>query len=120
VVSDFPDEFDYVFGAEVECHPRVTFLADIIGRDLFDVYVPVEGPTTFLAANPSLNGGVPYPTTLAQLSATQQDQFLLDGSVGLKINPGGKWLISIGALVPLVDNGLTSSVAGIIGFDYSF
>jgi hypothetical protein len=120
VVSDFPDEFDYVFGAEVECHPRVTFLADIIGRDLFDVYVPVEGPTTFLAANPSLNGGVPYPTTLEQLSATQQDQFLLDGSVGLKINPGGKWLISIGALVPLVDNGLTSSVAGIIGFDYSF
>jgi hypothetical protein len=117
VVTDFPDEFDYVGGVEVECHPRVTFIADVIGRDLLNVYVPVEGPESFEA---NWNGTDIYSTTLPQLTATQQDQNLLDAAVGVKINPGGKWLISVGVLVPVTDNGLTSSVSGIVGFNYSF
>ena len=120
VVDDFPNEFDYVAGVEVECHPRVTLVADIIGRDAFDVYVPVEGTATFDASNPSINGGAVYSTTLPQLTAQQQDQNLLQGALGLKINPGGKWLISVGALLPISNNGLTSSVSALVGFNYSF
>jgi hypothetical protein len=120
VVTDFPDEIDYVAGFEAECHPRVTFIADIIGRDVLNAYVPEETTASFDAYDPDLNGGSTYSTTLPQLVAQQKDQTLLQGALGLKINPGGKWLISVGALLPISSNGLTSNVAGIVGFDYSF
>jgi hypothetical protein len=119
VAGDFPDEVDYVVGFEAECHPRVTFALDIIGRYLLDATVPEQAPTEFLARVGSDAGPI-ESNTLTQLVATQDDQNLLQGAVGVKINPGGKWLISIGALVPIADDGLTSSVSGVLGFSYSF
>jgi hypothetical protein len=122
VVTDFPDEINYVAGFEAECHPRVTFAADFIGRVLLDAQVTKQTTATFLAFDPDLNGGLGavYATTLPQLEVQRQDQSLLQGALGLKINPGGKWVISVGALVPISHNGLTSNVAGFVGFDYSF
>jgi hypothetical protein len=117
-VGDFPDEIDYTAGFEAECHPRVTFAFDIIGRYLLDANIPQMAPTPF-AARQGETGPI-QTTTLPQLVNTQDDLNLLDGAVGVKINPGGKWLISIGALVPLDDNGLTSDLSGIVGFSYSF
>lgn len=122
VVGDFPDEINYVGGFEAECHPRVTFVLDVIGRDLRDTFIPQQTNQAFLAFDPSLNGGAGgiSSTTLPQVVAKRGNQNLLDGAVGVKINPGGKWLINVGALVPLSNNGLTSSVSGVVGFDYSF
>ena len=118
VVTDFPDEINYVGGFEAECHPRLMFAADIIGRVLLDAQVTRQTTATFLAYDPDL--GAVYATTLPQLEVQRQDQNLIEGALGLKINPGGEWVISVGALVPISHNGLTSNVAGFVGFDYSF
>jgi Putative MetA-pathway of phenol degradation len=122
VVGSFPDEINLVAGFEAECHPRVTFVFDAIGRELRDTLIPEQTNQAFVAFDPDLNGGAGalYSTTLPQIVAKRGNQTLLDGAVGVKINPGGKWLINVGALVPLSNNGLTSSVSGVVGFDYSF
>ena len=118
VAGDFPDEIDYTVGFEAECHPRVTFALDVIGRDLLGASVPEMTPTTFLARVG--DAGPITSNTLPQLVAHEEDLNLLEGAVGLKINPGGKWLISVGALVPISNNGLTSNLSGVVGFSYSF
>ena len=122
VVGSFPDEINLVAGFEAECHPRVTFVFDAIGRELRDTLIPEQTNQAFVAFDPDLNGGAGalYSTTLPQVVAKRGNQTLLDGAVGVKINPGGKWLINVGALVPLSNNGLTSSISGVVGFDYSF
>ena len=106
----------------MECHPRVSLVSDIIGRYLLNAFVTKQTSADFLAFDFSRNGGAGavYSSALPQVNVEQTDQNLLQEALGLKINPGGKWLISVGALFPIGRNGLTSDVAGVVGFNYSF
>lgn len=122
VVGDFPDEINVVGGFEAECTPRVTFVADVIGRQLRNTLVPEQTTAAFVAYDPDLNGGLggTYSTTLPQVVTKRANQNLVQGAVGVKVNPTGKWVVAVGALVPVNHNGLTSTVSGVVGFDYSF
>ena len=42
------------------------------------------------------------------------------GTVGMKFNPFGNWLISGSVLFPLTDAGLRSRVTTVIELDYAF
>ena len=119
--GSIPDEANYAVGLEIEAHSRVTVLADVIGRTLLDATVIAEGTDQF-----DYNfGGVSavqseFLTQLQANASITENLNILQGSLGLKINPGGNWLISIGALIPLSDDGLESDPIALIGFDFYF
>jgi hypothetical protein len=117
-LGDVPDEVNYLAGCEFEVHPRVSLLADLIGRYLIDTPVVSVGPQAFVA-DPN-GGGNPVSTTLNQMTSDAGDLNILQGTAGVKINPGGNWLISLGALVPITDDGLNNDVLIFAGFDYNF
>jgi len=118
VVGKLPDEVNYAAGFEVECHPRVTFIADVIGRYLRDAQIVEQGTLVHAFTDPNTNA--PTSIDLPQLDVRKDNQNLLQGAAGVKINPGGNWLISLAVLVPLNDNGLKSGPIGLFGFEYNF
>jgi hypothetical protein len=118
VVGTPPDEVNYAIGFEAECHPRVTFILDGIGRYLRDAPTVDQGTIVHDYTDP--NTATPTSIVLPQLTVEKKNLNLAQGAVGLKINPGGNWLISIAALVPLTDDGLKSGPIGMFGFEYNF
>jgi hypothetical protein len=114
-----PDEVNYIFGANVAAHPRVTLGFDLRGRtvrniarfNVTNVVYPTRGPA-----------GEPF---------TVQDEFALNdptrgnlnqllGVIGGKINIAGTFLLNLSLLVPMNDEGLKPKPTPVIGFDYVF
>jgi hypothetical protein len=116
----FPDEFNYAAGVEIVVEPRVTVIADIVGRNLRNVGRLDLVSKTF-AFQPQ---GTPAPP----VATMQFEEFepragnlnLMYGTAGVKINPRGNWLISASVLFPLTDSGLKNRLTTIVGMDYAF
>lgn len=115
------DQINYVAGTEVAASPRVTVIADVIGRmfrdtlRLHDTAVSVVQP-----ANPAL--GLPAITSAAFATVEPQVGTLTSilGTVGVKFNPARNILISAHVLATVTDGGLRRRLTPVIGFDYSF
>jgi hypothetical protein len=116
----FPDEFNYAAGVEFVAAPRVTVIADIVGRNLRNAGRLDLVTKTFQFQPP----GNPAPP----VATMQFDEFeprpgnlnLLYGTAGVKVNPKGNLLISASVLFPLTDSGLKNRLTTIIGMDYAF
>jgi hypothetical protein len=126
--APLPDEINYSGGIEVVASPRLTLMADIVGRTLrragrlelvskpFEYNMPSAsgsgcgGISTFVCTTVSLDEFNPRDGNLT----------LLLGTAGLKFNPRGNWLISGSLLFPLTDAGLRSHRTIVIGVDYAF
>ena len=115
-----PDEFNYAVGVELVVEPRVTVIADIVGRNLRNV-----GRLDLVAKTFEFQPqGVPTPP----VASMQFDEFepragnlnLVYGTAGVKVNPRGNFLISASVLFPLTDAGLKNRLTTIIGMDYAF
>lgn len=111
VVFDPPDEIGYAGGVDFAVTPRFTVVGDIVGRtlrdtDRYDLRL-VDVPTEF---------GGPY----REWNTEEGSLKLLLGSVGVKLNPFSRSLISFNVLFPLNDRGLRDDVTLVGGFEWSF
>jgi hypothetical protein len=117
---DFPDELNYAAGVELVVEPRVTVIADLVGRNLRNAG-RLDLITKTFQFQPA--GSPPPP-----IGSMQFDEFeprtgnlnLLYGTAGVKVNPKGNFLISASVLFPLTDAGLKNRLTTIIGMDYAF
>ena len=119
--EEIPDQISYIGGFDWAIHPRLTLVADVIGRTFRDSQIVLQESTTFqFNTNPS---GTPIQQdsrVLPRLVSRQGNSETLLGSVGVKINPFGNFLLTLNGLFSLSDNGLQDDFAPLVGFDYSF
>ena len=107
--SDFPDQFNYVVGADLNAG-RLTVALDVLGRYLFDA--ERLGFEEFHA----LDGKSVFPN----VTFSTQSFNLLNGSLGAKINAIGRVLLDVNVLFALDNHGVRDKVTPLLGFEYSF
>jgi len=121
--SDDPqisDEINYTAGFDWALGPRFTLAVDAIGRTFLKTQsISVEDTRFEANTNPS---GVPniVSAVLPRLVTETGQVNTLLGSVGVKINPFGNFLLTLNGLFPLNSQGLTDGFTPLIGIDYSF
>jgi hypothetical protein len=107
--ADFPDQFLYVFGADIGVAPKFTLAFDILGQYVIDSPRLVED--TFTPA-----GG----SAFRQIAFNTESFSVLNGAVGFKVNVGGNLLIDFNLLFKLNDSGLRDNLTPLFGIEYSF
>lgn len=116
-----PDELSGSLGVDALVDPRITLSAELRGRHesgvrrietVYDTYFAKTGP------NPS----APDSSAVFPRLSTRPDQALneLNGSIGLKMNLGRTFLLTLNGFFPLTKQGLRDSFTPLIGLDYSF
>jgi hypothetical protein len=108
--ADFPDQANYVLGADVGVNPRLTFAFDLLGRYVFDAKRLVV--QDFHA----LDGVSVFPNIAFQDQSFSE----LNGAFGLKANVFGRLLLNVNLLFSLDTRGVRDRVTPLISFDYSF
>jgi len=120
--AEIPDEISYTAGFDWAVSPRMTFAVDLLGRDFIRTRVVRVVDTTF-EANTNTNPAAP-PTivtaTFPRLVAERGDSNSLLGSIGIKINPFGNFLLTVNGLFSLNRKGLQDDFAPLVAVDYSF
>jgi hypothetical protein len=118
VTGPLPDEINYTAGFDAALHRRVTFTADIIGRTLrkYDRIVKVEKEWEFTHGA----GGPVETTTISDYQLQKDNLNMLLGSVGLKLNPFGRLLLSGNVLLSQGKRGLQDYFTPVVSVDYTF
>lgn len=118
VTGPLPDEINYTAGFDAALHRRITFTADIIGRTLrdFDRIVKVEREREFTHGI----GGPVETTTITDYALQRDNLNVLLGSVGLKLNPFGRLLLSGNVLISQGKRGLQDHFTPVVSIDYTF
>lgn len=107
VKAKLPSSIVYTAGADVGLTPKMTFAADVFGERVSASRVL---STQFNAAN-----GVPYRAIGFQKSGYN----VMSGSVGLKINPGSRFIVTVNTLFRLNHTGLRSKLVPLVGLSYT-
>ena len=112
------DQVNYIGGGEYAVSPKVTVVADLLGRTLRNAVrvTDVSIPHSF---QQSQNAAFEQ-TTLRSVALTSGSVTSAFATGGVKLNPYGNLLISAHVLFPLNSAGLKSGVTPVIGFEYSF
>jgi len=120
VLTDLPDELSYSLGLDVAVHPRATLVGEVLGRTLYDAQRAELGTVTHVYRQGSDAGPV-ATTQLPAVLFVQDDLSELLGAAGVKFNPGGNWLLTVGGVFPLSNKGLQTGGATIVlGAESSF
>lgn len=116
-----PDELAYAAGFDWAISPRFTFVVDALGRTLRNTG-SVDVVNTTFTANASIDPANPNIVTavLPRLITRQANITTISGSVGVKINPFGNFLLTLNGLFPLNNQGLQDGFTPLVGIDYSF
>jgi hypothetical protein len=115
------DQINYVAGLEVAASPRVTVIADLIGRMFLDTLRLSDANVSIVQpGNPGL--GIPAVTSRSFATVEPQISVVTSvlGSVGVKINPVRSLLMSGHLIMTATDGGLRRRLTSVIGLDYSF
>jgi hypothetical protein len=112
------DQFNYVGGIEVAPSPKVTVVADVLGRTVRDTLRTIDRltPHTF-------QQGPAAPLQTTTLEGIGFESGTLNSvlaTAGVKVNAWQRLLISAHLLFPINEAGLRSRVTPVIGFDYAF
>lgn len=108
--SDLPDLAQYIAGAVIEVHPRVTAAVDFIGR-----YV-IDSPRLRVEDFRALDNRTVYQN----ITFTSGSFNEISAAAGLKVNVFGRLLVDMNLLVRLNQNGLRDKIAPLIGLEYAF
>jgi hypothetical protein len=100
----------YAAGADVSVNPRITLAFDVLGRYLIDA------ERLRMEEFHGLDGRSVFPN----IAFSRDSYNALSGSVGLKGNVFGRFLVDVNLLFALDDNGLRDKVTPLIGLEYSF
>ena len=117
VSPNVPDEFSYSAGFDAALHDRVTFSADLLGRNLRDLgrLVPTRRQFPFVTQDGEFG-----TATFEEFTRRSGDLNLLVGAAGVRLNLRGNLLISAQVLVPITESGLRDRFTPVLGLDYSF
>jgi hypothetical protein len=117
-----PSQIIYTGGFDVSVGPRLTFVADVLGRTYVNTKVVSVQDKVFTAnTNPDPNAPPTLVSaTLPQLQSESGDLNTLLGSVGIKINPVGNLLLTVNGLFSISKEGLQDKFTPLVGLDYSF
>jgi len=135
------NEWNYAAGFDVAVSPRLTLIADVIGRSIRDQGRLREADTIFdfVEAGPGGTGGTGggggggggggsggTPTRPVEHATQRQFRLepgnlnLLVGSTGVRFNPFRKMLVSANLMFAMSQAGLRDRVTPAISIDYSF
>lgn len=124
------DEFNYAGGVEFVAHPRLTILADFLGRTLMDAgKVEIETKSFPFRVPAGAGATAPLQTSTTnpitgqpyrQLALREGNLSLMLGSTGLKFNAATNLLVMANVLFPLSDAGLRDRLTFAFGVDYAF
>jgi hypothetical protein len=114
-----PDEVNIVGGIEFAVAPRVGISADVVARQLRNVWQFETGPATFQSRGPGANPAA--VTVPADTRATGQDNLtqILTG-LGMRVHLGRPLLLNIDVLLPISGDGLMPKAAVVAGFSLAF
>jgi hypothetical protein len=131
--TPLPDEINYAGGIEFVANPRLTIVADLVGRTLRRAGRLELVSKSFEYNDPGpLIAGMPGPgcagfagltcasTAFNEFDPQPGNLTLLLGTGGVKFNPVGNLLISASVLFPLTDAGLRSRITTVVGLDFAF
>jgi hypothetical protein len=107
------DQMFYAAGLELEAAPKVTLILDLLGRHILG---GGRVATEEFAPPPNLEGVTAFTAATAQANGIRK----LTLAPGLKWNLKGNMLLSLNALVPLKDNGLSDRFTPVVGLDWTF
>ena len=122
-VKVVPDQITYDLGIDVAASPRLTFIAELIGRNVRNATEVVIDNHTYTAQQLSADSSTSHTVTAVfprLVVDNVPNQNRLSGSVGLKINPVGNLLLTLNGLFALDNKGLRDKFTPLIGLDYSF
>jgi len=111
------DEFSYALGTEFEANPKLTLIADLVGRSLIDNGRLEEQDRTFTYRSAA---GVTGSVTKPEFALAPGALNLTILAAGLKYNLMGSLLVSANVLIPLTKSGIRDTVTPVIGVDYAF
>ena len=108
--ADFPDQVGYAAGADLALNKRVTLAFDVLGR----YYIKAErlSQETFVARN-----GV---QTFPNIVFARESFNTLNGSMGVKVNLGGRVLLDANLLFALDGHGVRDRVTPLVALEYGF
>lgn len=130
--STIPDEISYAAGFDWAVHPRVTIIADVLGRLYRNAQSVSVGPQAYTAVTGDSLGGSclcepegenpprVVTATFPRLTSTKADLNVVQGSIGVKFNPVGNLLVTTNLLFSLNRKGLQDKFSPLIAVDYSF
>jgi hypothetical protein len=102
-----PDQLNFAGGADFAVTPRLTVIADFVGRTLIDAPYPIYLPSEFRQ-------------DVQQLTVEWGYVNLFLGSAGVKFAPAGRGLVSFSVLFPLNDNGRQDKFSWMGGVELPF
>lgn len=108
--ADFPDQVTYAAGADVAVNSRATLAFDMLGR--YSIGAERLSSETFVARD-----GV---SRLPNIVFARDSFNALSGSVGLKVNLGGRLLLDGNLLFALDDHGVRDRVTPLLALEYGF
>jgi hypothetical protein len=137
------NEWNYTAGFDVAVSPRLTLIADVVGRTIRDQGRLREADTVFdfVQAGPGGTGGTggggggggsgsggSGGTANRPIEHATRTQFRLEpgdlrlavGNTGVRFNPFRKLLVSANLLFALTEAGLRDRVTPVVSLDYSF
>jgi hypothetical protein len=121
LLGALPNEIDWTVGFDAAPASRLTITGDVIGRSLIDAERLIESSFIHnyrLAADPI---GVPRDHPRPLFVTETGTMNLILGSVGFKVNPFGRLLLSANLLFPLSkNNGLQDDLTPVFALDYNF
>jgi Putative MetA-pathway of phenol degradation len=134
------NEWNFTGGFDLAVSPRLTLIADVIGRSIRDQGRLIEADRVFdfVEAGPGGTGGTggggggggggtPTPTP-RPVEHTTRREFRLEpgnlnlavGNTGIRFNPFRKMLVSANLLFALTEAGLRDRVTPVISVDFAF
>lgn len=104
-----PGNISYAAGTEIILHRRVTVNVDVLGEEL------IHADRWFVAnSQPSAGSGL----SDAAVGFYRGSYNATSGSAGLKVNPGGRFLIVCNFMFRLNHGGLAAAVVPLVGLSY--
>jgi len=107
------NQIQYAAGVELEATPKLTVMADLIGRHILGAgqvgfqNTPATLPSDIAAGVTSFDTMVALPEGIRKLNLVP----------GLKLNLKGNMVLSLNAIVSLQDNGLHARFTPVVGID---
>ncbi|PYS48652.1 MAG: hypothetical protein DMG13_25095 [Acidobacteria bacterium] len=112
--ADLPDQVLYTAGLDVGVVPRLTVAFDVLGQRVID-------SPELVRVNQSFSRLIGPAATFPNIQFNQKRSFnIINGAIGLKVNPAPHLLIGVNALFKMNDSGLRDKVTPLVGIEYSF